>query len=293
MDAKIATGLANLATEMRKMQAQNLEKNTKEQSKIVKDMAKHMDMPACPAPSPPSLYPSRMDWDDYMMATKLHWDAMDLKFSQLVQAAANPVADFVPEDISMSKEEAECDTCWAARLANEQKGLFKHVVTTDSTWLNRDRAGDRSSALVFINIVSRKVSKTSMLSSEKAVDRFETVCSDPLTKASQLGNALEQYALARKEYRLAKGQYPSPETCCNKLHRLLRKLLIEPDLLLVLTQPYWEYKKQQEKTGRAEDPEVLFGFLTGILHNNKDDPAFKARVRQQSHAIETLPPKAP
>ena len=61
MDAKIATGLANLATEMRKMQAQTLEKNTKEQSKIVKDMAKHMDMPTCPAPSPPSLYPSRMD----------------------------------------------------------------------------------------------------------------------------------------------------------------------------------------------------------------------------------------
>ena len=95
MDAKIATGLANLATEMRKMQAQTLEKNTKEQSKIVKGMAKHMDMPTCPAPSPPSLYPSRMDWDDYMMATKLHWDVVDLKFSQLVQAAANPVADFV------------------------------------------------------------------------------------------------------------------------------------------------------------------------------------------------------
>ena len=280
MDAKIATGLANLATEMRKMQAQTLEKNTKEQSKIVKDMAKHMDMPTCPAPSPPSLYPSRMDWDDYMMATKLHWDAVDLKFSQLVQAAANPVAAFVPEDISISREEAECDTCWAARLANEQKGLFKHVVTTDSTWLNRDRAGERSSALVFINIVSRKVSKTSSLSSEKAVDKFETVCSDPLTKASQLGTALEQYAQARKEYRLAKGQYPSPETCCNKLHRLLRKLLIEPDLLLVLTQPYWEYKKRQEETGKAEDPEVLFGFLTGILHDNKDDPAFKARVRQ-------------
>ena len=50
-----------------------------------------------------------MDWDDYMMATKLHWDAVDLKFSQLVQAAANPVADFVPEDISMSREEAECE----------------------------------------------------------------------------------------------------------------------------------------------------------------------------------------
>jgi len=228
-----------------------------------------------------------------MMATKLHWDAVDTKFSQLVQAAANPAANFVPEDIALSKAEEECDTCWAARLANEQKGLFKHVVTTDSTWLNGDRAGERSSALVFINIVSRKVGKASTLTSEKAVDRFEAVCKEPLTKASQLGEALEKYAQARKEYRLAKGQYPSPETCCIKLHRLLRKLLIEPELLLILTQPYWDYKKEQELSGKEEDPEILFGFLTGILHDNKDDAAFRSRVRQQSHAAETPPDTTP
>ena len=293
LDAQIANGLASLATEMRKLQAHTTERNTEKQSKIVKDMSKHMEMPSCPAASPPSLYPSRMDWDDYMMAIKLHWDAVDAKFSQLVQAAANPAATFVPEDIALSQAEEECDTCWAARLANEQKGLFKHVVTTDSTWLNRDRAGDRSSALVFINIVSRKVGKPSTLSTEKAVDRFEAVCKEPLTKASQLGEALEKYAQARKEYRLAKGQYPSPETCCIKLHRLLRKLLIEPELLLVLTQPYWDYKKEVEQSGKEEDPEVLFGFLTGILHDNKDDPAFRSRVRQHSHAAETPPDTTP
>ena len=44
-------------------------------------------------------------------------------------------------------------------------------------------------------------------------------------------------------------------------------------------QPYWEYKKEQEQSGQEEDPEVLFGFLTGILHNNKDDVAFRSRIR--------------
>ena len=114
LDVKIATGLASLATEMRKFHAQAMEKQTEGQSKIVKDMSKHMDMPTCPAPSPPSLYPSRTDWEDYVMATKLHWDAVDVKFSQLVQAAANPAANFSQEDISMSQHEKECDTCWAA-----------------------------------------------------------------------------------------------------------------------------------------------------------------------------------
>jgi len=123
LDAQIANGLANLATEMRKLHAHNLEEKTEAQSKIVKGMSRHMEMPTCPAASPPSPYPSRMDWDDYMMATKLHWDAVDTKFSQLVQAAANPAATFVPEDIALSKAEEECDTCWAARLANEQKGV--------------------------------------------------------------------------------------------------------------------------------------------------------------------------
>ena len=60
MDAKIATGLANLATEMRKMHAHNLEEKTEAQSKIVKGMSRHMEMPTCPAASPPSPLSARL-----------------------------------------------------------------------------------------------------------------------------------------------------------------------------------------------------------------------------------------